>query len=257
MVTRIRPVIYEMVTLGSSDASLFIRTMNMSKFPASFFARHVKILCLTVSTRPADAIRILRTCTGVMSLACWVDFRGSFPQVPFPDVLAQLPLRRLSIEIEQFKQLPVTRCYWRASLTHLNLIFWTRHESIEIPGLELFQSLTHLSISLQGPEVDESSLLRLLTTGRFLKILCIVVDEHEYEHVGDTTAMDPRIVYMPRASDGNVPDWEAPYRGRPDTWIYAEGIVAEQISNNRSHSMFLFLILHTTSVANLHRIGTG
>ncbi|THV04774.1 hypothetical protein K435DRAFT_648876 [Dendrothele bispora CBS 962.96] len=246
----IRPVIYEMVTLGSSDAILFIRTMDST--PASFFARNVRVLCLTVSTRPADAFRILQTCTGVTSLACWVDFHRVAPRVPFQVPLAQLPLRRLSVEIGQFMELPLPHCLWLTTLTHLNLIFWVRHGSIEVPGLELFPSLTHLSISLRGSDVDETSLIGLLSAGRFLRILCIVLDEHEYEHIGDrdTTVIDPRIVYMPRSD--NVPDWEAPYRGQPDTWFHAEEAVAEQMANYRSRSMFLFLSFVFSSVASLH-----
>ncbi|KAK0494563.1 hypothetical protein EDD18DRAFT_348513 [Armillaria luteobubalina] len=123
--TWIQPLIYEMVTLGTDDTSLFLRTMD--ELPVAFFQQNVKRLCLTVSVEPEAAARILATCSGLQSLACWVDFRAVRSQIHFSPLIASQRLQRLSMEIRHFQQLcrdPLCQGALFRSLTRLDLIYW-------------------------------------------------------------------------------------------------------------------------------------
>ncbi|KAF5386456.1 hypothetical protein D9757_005926 [Collybiopsis confluens] len=219
----IQPLIYEMVTLGRGDVALFLRTMAM--FPADFFVRYVKRLCLTVSVRPHDARTILQTCTGVSNLACWVDFMGISPASPFRHLFYPLPLRRLSIEVGHFRQLGFSECVWTGSLTCLDIVFWDQGPLV-LSELRFLPSLARLSLYLSQSDVDEPSLLSILSATPTLQILVLVVEEDDLDRFEHTTRIDPRIVCMPHPP--TVPDWEAPHRGLPDLWSHAEEIVDER-----------------------------
>ncbi|KAG7094900.1 hypothetical protein E1B28_005707 [Marasmius oreades] len=222
----ILPVIYEMVTLGSDDAALFLRTMKT--FPYAFFARHVKRLCLTASVNPHDAARILECCTGVTSLACWVDFRD--PHSPtLPPLLAPLSLRHLSIELENFRLLPLTGALWCSELSHLDIRMWENQDSFVIPDLNYLPSLTHLAIYPGHLELDRFTLERILSQTASLRVLCLVIDDDQEEYHERPMLCDPRMVYMPRPEP--VPDWEAPYRGLRDTWSQANEMVARRMTS--------------------------
>ncbi|KAJ3742605.1 hypothetical protein DFH05DRAFT_226590 [Lentinula detonsa] len=215
----IRPSIYKMVTLGSRDVALFLRTMEM--LPPEFFAQSVKRLCLTVSVKPNDAQKILQTCTGVTSLACWVDFLGWIPSVPFQKLLYPLSLRRLSIEVAHFQTLSFLECAWIHSLTCLDLVFW-KEDSLLISELRFLPALTHLALMLQHRDIEESALAYILSIAPSLQVLCLVTNEDDLERVEHTKRVDPRIVCLPHPE--RVLDWEAPYRGCPDMWSHAEEI---------------------------------
>ncbi|KAI3613285.1 hypothetical protein WG66_001502 [Moniliophthora roreri] len=222
-----QPLIYEMVTLGANDAPPFLRTMDI--FPPTFFSQHVKQLCLTVSISPRDAARILQVCTGVTSLACWVDFRHSQLPVSLSELLAPFSLRRLSIEIGHFSQLSLVNCGWSTQLSHLDLRLWDSQDTLVIPGLQHLPSLTHLAIYLGHWElaIDRTSLAAILYSRPSLRVLCLVIDEDQDMDNERPAPSDPRVVYMPRPEP--VPDWEAPYRGLPDTFRLAEEIVARRM----------------------------
>ncbi|KAJ3810187.1 hypothetical protein F5876DRAFT_42275 [Lentinula aff. lateritia] len=223
----IQPLIYEMVTLGTGDSALFLRTMEM--LPADFFARSVKRLCLTVSINPNDAQRILRICTGISNLACWVDFIGRFPltpSTPFRELLHPLRLRRLSIEAAHFQTLSFPECAWIHSLTYLDLVFW-KEDSLLIRELRFLPALTHLALLLQHSSIETSALAYILSILPSLQILCLVTDEDDLERYEQgTRLLDPRVVCLPHPE--SVLDWEAPYRGRPDMWSQAEEIIEQR-----------------------------
>ncbi|KAJ3727377.1 hypothetical protein DFJ43DRAFT_1001719 [Lentinula guzmanii] len=230
----IRPSIYKMVTLGSRDVALFLRTMEM--LPPEFFAQSVKRLCLTVSVKPNDAQRILQTCTGVTSLACWVDFLGWIPSVPFQNLLYPLSLRRLSIEVAHFQTLSFLECAWIHSLTCLDLVFW-KEDSLLISELRFLPALTHLALMLQHRNIEESALAYILSIAPSLQVLCLVTNEDDLERVEHTKRVDPRIVCLPHPE--RVLDWEAPYRGCPDMWSHAEEIKEQRgFAINRVRQFF-------------------
>ncbi|KAJ4489873.1 hypothetical protein J3R30DRAFT_3276980 [Lentinula aciculospora] len=234
-----QPFIYEMVTLGAGDIALFLRTMEM--FPVDFFAQSVKRLCLTVSVKPIDARRILQACTGISSLACWVDFIGWTPSIPFRALLHPLPLRRLSIEVAHFKKLSLPECAWIHSLTCLDLIFW-REDSLLISELRFLPALTHLALKfLQHPNIEDSALVYILSVAPALQALCLVTDEDDLEMFEHTKLVDLRVVCVPHPE--SVIDWEASYRGRLNMWSQVEGIIEQRrFAENRVRAVQLHLV---------------
>ncbi|KAK7047282.1 hypothetical protein VNI00_006513 [Paramarasmius palmivorus] len=201
-----QPLIYEMVTLGANDAQLFLRTMEM--LPSSFFEQHVKRLCLTVSIDPVDAARILQL------------------PVSITELLAPFSLRRLSIEIGHFLDLSLVNLRWCSQLSHLDLRLWDSQDTLHIPGLQNLPLLTHLAIYL-GQWESVVDIGAILYNKPSLRVLCLVIDEDQDMDTERPAPSDPRVVYMPRPEP--VPDWEAPYRGFPDTFRLAEEIVARQM----------------------------
>ena len=73
---RVQSFIYDMVTLGSSDTELFLRTMDT--VPPGFLANYVKRLFLSLSVYASDSELILVVCTCVFDLAFWVDYLRVF-----------------------------------------------------------------------------------------------------------------------------------------------------------------------------------
>ncbi|KAK0459927.1 hypothetical protein IW261DRAFT_344087 [Armillaria novae-zelandiae] len=217
--TWIQPLIYEMVTLGTDDTSLFLRTMD--ELPVAFFQQNVKRLCLTVSVEPEAAARILATCSGLQSLACWVDFRAVRPQVQFSPLIASQRLQRLSMEIRHFRQLcrdPLGRGALFRSLTRLDLIYWEPGE-LDVWELAALPHLTHLCIIVRDLPVTEAYLLSVISMCPSLNVMAVLIDEG----ADPVPTRDWRIVWLPYPV--MVLDWEAPFRGQEDTWSRAEDIV--------------------------------
>lgn len=217
-----------MVTLGLNDSAQFLRTMDSK--PANFFQAHVKRLCLTIHVKPQTAARILSVCTGVHSLACWVDFRSSNLFAVFPSLITALPLRRLSIDVGHLIGLLGSQPIWLSSLTHLDVIFWASIEDSGsiIPGLDSLLILTHLAFNVELQRISATSLSTIISACPHLEVLVIIVDEdaEDVEGADESVLDDPRIVYLPYPNA--VPDWEAPVRGQPDIWSRAQEIVRIQ-----------------------------
>lgn len=197
---------------------------TLSQKPAEFFAMNVKRLCLTVSVSAVNAVRILSVCTGVLSLAFWVDYLGIFPERSISPFTSSLSLRRLSVELKHYNtllQAPVTIRTWCRTLTHLDLIFWSHEDSPIIPGLDQMDSLTHLSLWLCHTNPNPTSISQVFAACRCLKILMIVGDEEADQ---DNVTLAGRMVVTMPYPQPIVRDWEAPFYGQPDTWSLAEEI---------------------------------
>ncbi|KAF8903934.1 hypothetical protein CPB84DRAFT_1845603 [Gymnopilus junonius] len=222
----VQPTIYEIVALGSNDTHLFLRTIN--SLPAEFFTIHVKKLCLSVSVSARNAVKVLSICKGVTDLAFWVDYLGvqGFRTGTITSLISSLPLRRLSIELEHFLSLfpdPNIHHVWDDSITHLDLIFWTRQTAPVIPPLAKLSNLTHLALRLSHNQPTEASLRAILSGCRRLKVLVIFDDPETCDETA--WSADPRVVYMPYPQN-IVGEWEA--QARDDLlngWSRAEDLV--------------------------------
>ncbi|CAA7264421.1 unnamed protein product [Cyclocybe aegerita] len=228
---RLQPHIYEMVTLGSDDTALFLRTMG--SLPPEFFANTVKKLCLSVSVSGRNATRILSACTGVMDLAFWVDYIGTVPNRSLVPYISPLPLRKLSVEVSHFLALfPTggTRHPWCEYLTHLDIIFWTHEMAPVIPPLDRLPSLTHLALRLGHNQPQEASLSSILSTCQALKVL-IIFDDAEEAAEETVWMVDPRVVFMPYPANV-VREWEAQARQEEScSWSRAEELVRRHAAN--------------------------
>lgn len=215
-----------MVTLGSDDTVLFMRTLASK--PAVFFATNVKSLCLSISVEPRDAERILAVCTGVRSLAFWVDYISTLSPTSMYHLISPLHLRKLSIEVQHFHAL----CHstpgefgnpsqsWHARLTHLDIVFW---EEDDEPGvlsyLTQLKSLSRLGLWNPHGLVNEDFVSHILDACEQLEILLLVIDEDDSGRT-PPTFQDPRVVLLPYPAQ-IIQDWEAPFVGQPNTWSRA------------------------------------
>lgn len=229
MLSRLLPQIYEMVTLGSSDTALFLRTTH--SMPQKFFADNVKKLCLSVSVDASHAERILTLCTGISDLAFWVDCIDTPGHHAIMSLISRLRLCRLSIEQTHFISLfsdPTSRHAWCDSLTHLDIIFWHHELSPVVPYLDHLHSLTHLSLRLRHNRARAESLLDILSSCKKLEFM-IIYDELPESAEEGIKVVDKRVVYMPYPSNV-VQAWEA--QARQDvtsSWFSAEEAIRRYI----------------------------
>ncbi|KDR80355.1 hypothetical protein GALMADRAFT_62319 [Galerina marginata CBS 339.88] len=234
----VQPLIYEMVTLGSDDTDLFLKTMN--SISSEFFGIYVKKLCLSVSVSARNAARILTVCTGVIDLAFWVDYLGMFPNRSILPLISPLPLSRLSMEYNHFLSLfpePETRHPWCDTLTHLDIIFWTHETAPAVPHLDKLSQLTHLALRLRHSQPDEESLLAIVSACRRLKVL-VIFDDTETEETA--WPADPRVIYMPYPQN-IVGEWEAQAKWELDNiWSRAEDLVRRHIAERERLYFFRF-----------------
>lgn len=221
----IAPIIYNMVTLGSEDTALFLRTLASK--PAEFFATHVKCLCLSVSVTPVDAEKILSICSGVRRLAFWVNYLSAFPGKSITHLISPLSLRRLSIEARHLRSLRQSSLKaragedsrWYTNLTHLDIVFWPEDTSLTLPDLTHFRSLTHVGLWQSHRPVEEKLISEVLDSCKRVQILLVVV--HESDMTQRPCAQDRRVVFMPYPT-AVVVDWEASFTGKPNTWSRAQ-----------------------------------
>ncbi|PPQ65347.1 hypothetical protein CVT26_000062 [Gymnopilus dilepis] len=236
----VQPTIYEIVSLGSNDTHLFLRTIN--SLPAEFFAFHVKKLCLSVSVSARNAAKIVSVCKGVTDLAFWVDYLGvqGFRAEAITSSISALPLRRLSIEFKHFLSLfpdPNTRHVWDDSLTHLDLIFWTHETAPVIPPLPKLSILTHLALRLSHNQPSDDSLHAILSACRSLRVLVIFDDPETSEETA--WSADPRVVFMPYPQN-IVGEWEAQARDDDNNvWTRAEELVRMHTAERQSLYIFV------------------
>lgn len=216
-----------MVTLGNTDTELFVRTME--SMPPDFIAINVKRLCLSVSVGGDSAAHILRSCNGVVDLAFWLDYLQAFPEHSLSPLISPLPLRRLSIELSHYRILFRESATWCETLTHLDIIFWSRETSPVIPYLDKLPSLSHLLLRLRHNRTKRGSLLEILSACKALKVLVIYDDESDRtEDAAVLASVDPRVVKI-RYPANVVRDWES--RAKLDwncTWSRAEELVRKQ-----------------------------
>jgi hypothetical protein len=215
-----------MVTLGNTDTELFVRTME--SMPPDFIANNVKRLCLSVSVGGDSAAHILRSCTSVVDLAFWLDYLQAFPEHSLLPLISPLPLRSLSIELSHYRTLFSESAAWCETLTHLDIIFWSRETSPVIPYLDRLPSLSHLLLRLRHNRVKKSSLHAILSACKALKILVIYDESNRTEDAVLAANVDPRVVKI-RYPANVVRDWES--RAKLDwncTWSRAEELVRKQ-----------------------------
>jgi len=204
----------------------------MESMPPDFIAVNVKRLCLSVSVGGDSAARILRSCTGVVDLAFWLDYLQAFPEHSLSALISPLPLRCLSIEQSHYRTLFRESAAWCETLTHLDIIFWSRETSPVIPYLDKLPSLSHLLLRLRHNRAKNGSLLAILSACKALKIL-IIYDESDWTEDA-VLAVDPRVVKIHYPANV-VRDWES--RAKLDwncTWSRAEELVRKKNMQRRN-----------------------
>lgn len=222
---------YKVVILNQPRvASNFLRTIDSK--PASFFAQHVKTLCLARGVTVEQAMRIMAVCTGVSNLACWcIPQEYSAALLP---LITKLALRRLSLTHKALPgsdkpeehgfDLPAFQ-----NITHLDIV---NHWSLwNTAGFDALPRLTHIAFRFWARGSVARALRNILTSCTSLKVLVLLthdlIMDAAVEFLEREGLDDPRIAVVPYSK--NIQYYEALGRGEPDLWAAAEENVTKQL----------------------------
>ncbi|KAF7364565.1 Zn(2)-C6 fungal-type domain-containing protein [Mycena venus] len=224
----IEPLIYERISLPPFNDRgdrilLFLRTIDSR--PASFFAANVKYLYFDQTVQLPVIQRVLRVCTGVVSLGCYYPYSSLAP------LLAPLPLERLLVSKLDLPSTPTHAPVWTASLTHLGLWRVLPPDPSVIFGA--LPALTHLAVDFNAlrDSTMGTALARLLAAGPHLRCLVLATTGRVGRRVasrrlhGDRFS-DPRF-YM---GDSIGTGWFK-VRGVEDLFADAEGYLKRQVKS--------------------------
>ncbi|KAJ7881980.1 hypothetical protein B0H14DRAFT_2704129, partial [Mycena olivaceomarginata] len=203
---RAEPILYRTVTLGYHKSGLplenVIQAIYSRRFPASFFAKHVRRIYLYTAVNPslsrADLEELIRVCSGPVDL--FLIIRGDTALV---SLLAGLHITRLTVTFDSIGALPFSHRLFKR-LTHLTIVdkrmsayYWSH--VAQIPHL------THLALA--GDDLLEIC-PQLLLTCRKLLVLLIFCERELPAPLDATLASDPRFSVIPRKY-APIADWEA------------------------------------------------
>lgn len=83
---------------NQQELATFFQAIHFGPRPTSFFAKHVRVLCVAYGLNISLVLPILSACTGVQSLACWISPTPlEVTNYKIPHVLATLRPQRLSM----------------------------------------------------------------------------------------------------------------------------------------------------------------
>ncbi|KAF4597933.1 hypothetical protein EYR38_006325 [Pleurotus pulmonarius] len=199
--SRIEPVIYRVIVLDYpfKGVDLFMRTLESK--PSSFFAKHVKTLCLTASVTFPYCTRVLSVCTGVEDLICWCPspVSGLLP------LISNHPLRKLSIKMETLFPVEAAPDFTHPIfrfITHLDIVNpRSGPDDAHWHGLANLPRLTHLAIGdlFYWQEKDITNTIPfLLENCENLEALILVCGNEEIrEAIKSSCGDDGRLVVLP------------------------------------------------------------
>ncbi|EGO22469.1 hypothetical protein SERLADRAFT_409958 [Serpula lacrymans var. lacrymans S7.9] len=209
----VEPLVYEAIIVQHPSNTSRKATVDgflyaISRKPADFFARHVKILILSY-LKQSQITRILSVCTGVVSLGCWTGCNAQLGRF-----IARSPLRprRLSTCLENTMAMnedPDFGSPFYRNVTHLELDdSWSRWMTWA-PAFALLPRLTHLALSFTFPVQIGNMLLdalRQILGGCKTLELCVLFlaagsGQKWYQSSNslfvEKVIRDPRVVMMP------------------------------------------------------------
>ncbi|TFK66889.1 hypothetical protein BDN72DRAFT_843666 [Pluteus cervinus] len=179
-------------------------------------------------------LQLLPLCPNIIDLAIWAD-----TVIGVIKYCQHLRPKRLSISFETlfsepsgFNQ-PTHPIF--TDLTHLELVA-TCYKWSDWKELSKLPRLTHLSLTYDSTREVVDGVLDTRDGCKLLKIL-VLVDGHATPKVWETEThyehSDPRVVAL---AVEYISDWEEYAWGRRNSWLVAEGIVAERL-RKRSKSV--------------------
>ncbi|KAF8178655.1 hypothetical protein K438DRAFT_1270373 [Mycena galopus ATCC 62051] len=218
----IDPLFYALVTLKDElHAGKFLGLIQSNLKSPGFF-KAVEALCIPFKVAGATACGILSACTQVRSLACWVDIQDS---LELPLLVSRLPLRRLSIEVGHFSNIPITPSTlpWLSELTHIELVPWWKDYSDQVfSNLRHLPHLTHVAFDPGQMTDDMDHITMVCSCCSSLQVLALLETPPSGE------VHDHRIVSLTRENPEPLEDWEASYFGLEDLWSLAQAIADRQ-----------------------------
>lgn len=234
------PILYESVTLPSQIAcDQFLYTVNCR--PASFFAQHVKTLCISGGLSFNDAQKILNVCQGVVNLACW-----PMTDPPLFSFIVNLRPQRLSINtsgLSGHNVPPKFRHPFWQNVTHLEIVDWLW---CIWRGLEDIPHLSHLAVDMDYPHEGAVSRLRYVLDRcvHLQVIVCFAptdaampgiqrvlgtIGDHRIVVLSDHDSRDPYHKWNQSLMEGE--EWT--YKSY---WLLAKSIIDDRIALTSSYS---------------------
>jgi hypothetical protein len=210
--------------------------------PASFFAKHVKHLCLDEYVPLADGMRILSACTSVEDLVCWMNttFTPSDLPLKFPSQPKNLSINP-ALFIGNSGRLDFGSSMFRFT-SHLEVVNISPTPLSDFSSLDLMPNLTHLALAFldtYGSAEVPRTVNHALSSCKSLKILVLVIPDrshrlylHQYDSIDGVDSQDPRILLLPY--DFSIWDWKQGAQGKPDFWAVAEHQLLEKAADNVS-----------------------
>jgi hypothetical protein len=224
-------------------AAAFIRTLETGSKPPSFYATHVKPLCIAYRVHTEQVAKILAACIGVRNLACWVNSPRDQVRQMLPALVTALRPRRLSMHYPLLMQTPESDVDFRVpcfqTVTHLEVCGdWPSWVSWSWTHIASVPHLTHVNLQLFQQDFDLRRIKRVLDKIMqcpTLRVCVLHVEPEEecrfFQELLEMDADDKRLVVIP-CPDGWCEDWHAHVRGEPDQWSRAEVIVASRMESS-------------------------
>jgi hypothetical protein len=256
IINRVELILYSVVNLHRESTSrAFLRTIETSRTKSrTFFATHVKSLCVSYDVYNDRTAKIISACRGVTSLTFWVasvDACPALANLPCHDIASALDHLRptkLSVLLHGLLQpsYPRFQLSFFEKITHLSVIN-TWEDWATWDGFELLPSLTHLSFDVHvGPRsLDKGTTLlishvisNILVRCPRLRvcILLFIFDPRPFCTASTIlTGMltpDPRLVFF--GDSAPFLDREAHSRREDAIWKLAERTVKRQTSSSSS-----------------------
>ncbi|KAJ7432945.1 hypothetical protein FB451DRAFT_1062148 [Mycena latifolia] len=225
----IEPFLYRLVHVGkdppySAMGSAILRATKSK--PASFFHSAVRHLVLDTSATWTldDARGVLKLCTRLDAFNAW----GDFSDPTLLRILEELPLRRLSIDLDRlfggYEFIDLTHTLF-VSLTHLDIVDAIyENDTRIIARLPMLPALTHLRLN---ENVPWKHVQRLLVDCPRLEVLINVFPRLKApwaaQRARTSPIQDPRfVITVYRAL---VANWTL-CQCQPNSWSLAEEFVA-------------------------------
>jgi hypothetical protein len=239
-------IVYEVVTLMEKGLQLFLRTIEEGTKPQSFFASHVKSLCIGHTESAGVVAKILQACSGIQSLALWCELsQEDIKKYRFRSSVEPLRPQRVSMRYEEMLERADVdfRQGLFSNVTHLEVLSGGRqfrgpeawlHWSFATIGD--MPKLTHMSLGVNAayPDFDKiaSIVKKILERCPHLR-LCLITMSSSHDAFEQAKGMledirkkDKRAVLL-----SSVPptitfeDWHNHRLGEVDKWMRAERLM--------------------------------
>lgn len=232
------PVTYHTIHLNSnSQLKDFLKTMMSGRRTLPFYAKHVKVVCIVYGLDTSDVFSVLRICTGLRSLACWIaPNRKDREALEIPPVLSVLRPRRLSLHYPfmlgtdntDFRH-PIFK-----DVTHLQVPGdWYGWQDWSWDHIEELPRLLHVNALLSVPDPEDGNLRRVIgqirKCSQLLTLSFRIARDFEcsseyLQQLEQLREGDCRVVFV-RESYRLVWDWLAHTYGGEDEWSRAQALV--------------------------------
>ncbi|KAJ7443218.1 hypothetical protein B0H11DRAFT_1826347 [Mycena galericulata] len=237
----IEPLLYQVLSIYSTS-TLYDAIDSM---PAALFHENVRHVQL-IGTHSADSVmRIMTTCDATLNLnLSATHIFGNAGNADILSVLGKLPLKRLSLSLEQLFPSPAWTDFTHslfADITHLEIKDLAVENWDSWAGLTLIPRLTHLCFHEDFFKFEAVHVYRgALDHCESLEVLAIVSYSRPLlranAHTRAECSVDPRFVMI--VVPEVMKDWVKGARGGEDFWAVADKVVSERHSiDDQSHPM--------------------